>query len=159
MYRIPNLVGKKFGRWTVLKRVESNPCSEACWLCRCECGKESTVTGRTLREGRSKSCGCSRRGKRRRKTKDGYIVVLCHEHPRGKYVFEHSLVMEKIIGRYLLKGECVHHKNGIRHDNREENLELWSHSHPSGPRVEDKIKWSKEFLMQYEPQSLSEPIT
>jgi hypothetical protein len=57
--------------------------------------------------------------------------------------------MSNYLKRPLLKGETVHHRNGIRDDNRLENLELWSHSHPPGQRVEDKIQWCKEFLEQY----------
>ncbi len=44
--------------------------------------------------------------------------------------------------------------DGIRDDNRIENLELWSKAQPSGQRVEDKIKWCKEFLKEYEITSI-----
>lgn len=54
-------------------------------------------------------------------------MILKPEHPNAKangYIFEHRLVVEGFIGRYLLKNEVVHHKNGIRTDNRVENLEI-----------------------------------
>ena len=75
----------------------------------------------------------------------GYRVVWNGE----RYVAEHRLVMEEFLGRKLFKEETVHHKNGDKTDNRIENLELWSSSHPYGQRIEDKVSWAREILNLY----------
>lgn len=73
--------------------------------------------------------------------KHGY-VILSKGGKSGYGQPEHRAVMERMIGRKLEDHETVHHKNGIRHDNRPENLELWSGRHGRGHRVDDDDIWS-----------------
>jgi len=91
-------------------------------------------------------------------SKRGYVLVLSPDHPSckrtrtQKYVRRNRLVMEKHLGRYLVEGEEVHHINGVRNDDRIENLELWKKSHPSGRRASDSEmivrNWEKEFSLE-----------
>lgn len=92
------------------------------------------------------------------KDRDGYVLIrhIPGNGNAGKYKYEHRLVMEQMIGRELLPIENVHHKNGVRNDNRPENLELWSRRQPPGQRVEDKVEYAIEILKLYAPDLLKE---
>ncbi|HEY3942073.1 MAG TPA: HNH endonuclease signature motif containing protein [Acidimicrobiales bacterium] len=80
-------------------------------------------------------------------------MVRAPGHPRAAqrspYVFEHIIVAERALGRYLVEGESVHHRNGVRDDNRLENLELWTRPQPSGIRVSDAVEWAREIYDRY----------
>src|SRR6266508_2912001 len=84
----------------------------------------------------------------------GYAYISSPGHPNARkhsdYVAVHRLIMEQVLGRYLLPEENVHHRNGVRDDNRPENLELWSSSQPSGQRAVDKLAWARGIVALYE---------
>jgi hypothetical protein len=71
------------------------------------------------------------KGGKRKTGNLGYIRQHCPSHPLSDnqgYILEHRFIMERHIGRTLLKTEVVHHINGIRNDNRIENLMLFANN-------------------------------
>lgn len=64
---------------------------------------------------------------KKNKTLNGYIQLWEPKNPmsnKSGYIYEHRKVVAEILGRLLTKNELVHHKNGVKDDNRPENLEL-----------------------------------
>ena len=59
MGQLIDLTGQKFGHYTVLEKAKKPNDSRAFWLCRCDCGNMRIVSGKDLRSGHSKSCGCA----------------------------------------------------------------------------------------------------
>lgn len=53
-----DLTGKKFGRLSVIERVSNNKDGRTMWRCRCDCGNERIIMGKSLRNGHTQSCGC-----------------------------------------------------------------------------------------------------
>lgn len=56
--RLINEIGHKYGRLTVIERIGSNQDKKALWKCKCDCGNEIITTGKNLRNGMVRSCGC-----------------------------------------------------------------------------------------------------
>jgi len=118
--------------------------------CLCDCGNVVIVAVSDLMRGHTKSCGCLKKEKARDNWKKmgalngennprwkggrrihekGYIRIYRPEHPHADcvgYVFEHRLIMEKKLGRLLRPKEVVHHIDGDKANNAEENLDLFA---------------------------------
>lgn len=134
--------------------------------CKCGCGTTTnivkhTVNSKGIKKGdhreyvhghHAKGSG-NGRWNGGRKMSYGFVMVYSPHHPAQikNYVYEHRLVMEKHLGRFLVHPECVHHLNEKQDDNRIENLVLCKSNsehmkkyHPdNGKATRFKKGWNK----------------
>lgn len=153
-----DVLNERFGKWLVTEEVGRDKRGSVLWRCICECGNTKEIPTDALLSGKTTQCRpCGSKSWKRppKRTRHisakGYVVLCGIDHPNTNHgkLFEHVYVMSQHLKRPLFKGETVHHKNGVKDDNRLDNLELWNKPQPTGCRVEDQIKWAKEILERY----------
>lgn len=152
MRKIQDLTGQKFGKLTVIERIEnyisSNGQQRSQWKCQCECGTIVDVIGTNLTRGNTQSCGCSRKESNKKyndyEIQDGYVIMytfkqepflisledfwkvkdFCWHINNNGYVCSKS---QKIItlSRFITDcpdGICIDHKDGNPTNNIRNNL-------------------------------------
>ena len=122
----PEYVGKKFGKWTIVKFLGKNKSGHEVALCKCDCGVEKEVKFYTLKQGSSSNCGCNQKGRLSEKrlfykgkiignfkilkdlpTKNGYAFVLAQCLCGNKK----ELYLHKLKGkRPIISCGCIFHK-------------------------------------------------
>ena len=103
-----DLTGRRFERLLVLRRDTESTKKEPYWICECDCGTIKSIAGTSLREGRTKSCGCLNKEKKIERGKASLIDLS------GKK-FNHLTVIERVENdkrgesRWLCECDCENH--------------------------------------------------
>ena len=83
MIELPNMVGQRFGRLVVLAQTKTRH-KRAYWICRCDCGNECSAMGKSLRQGKKRSCGCLQRESNQ---KNAVAMHAANNLPTGEAAF------------------------------------------------------------------------
>lgn len=114
------------------------------------CSKRCESDGRVLRP-----LDRTHNGRPARLDTRGYVLVWEPDHPNKGFkgwMYEHRLVVEAVLGRYLETDEHVHHVNGVKDDNRPENLEVMAandHAALSSRDYRDQVIRDRDELAEY----------
>ena len=106
------------------------------------CSRECYDAGRATPLGTTKPTG------------DGYVLTYRPDSPEAQgtgWALEHRVVMATELGHALPAGSTVHHRNGVRDDNRPVNLEVRAGSHGQGQSVPDLLDWARELIATWAP--------
>jgi len=123
-------INQKFNHLLILDIFKKDGCYIA--KCKCDCGNIKNMRLDHVIKNDYKSCGCLRYKKQRKRLEfwdgAGYKKIYSPNHPRSRagYVFEHILVVEKHLGRYLKSEEVIHHRDENRTNNQINNLRLFA---------------------------------
>jgi HNH endonuclease len=165
-----DITSKIFGYLTAIRRLDKIKNEEHLWLFQCKCGNLKEATVSAVRSGHTRSCGCllKREVGYSKIDDDGYVLEIVEKDKISKYLKEggrsvanksryipqHIKVMADFLGRPIdTKKESIHHKNGVRNDNRLKNLELRVKWHGPGHSVEDEVSHAIEVLKLYAPET------
>lgn len=123
--------------------ITKPPISHVCKSCESIFYRPARDADRKPRYCSRKCFGFDNQGPKHFNWRGGHLTEHGYRRVRisGRNVLEHRLVMSSVIKRPLEKFENVHHINGIRNDNRPENLELWAKVQPKGQRVKDLVSF------------------
>jgi hypothetical protein len=91
--------GHRYGRWLVLGEAPRKPNNTIYWLCRCDCGTESVISGYSLRYGRTKSCGCGRNIGRHQSKSVRARISRANTIDEMGHKYSHLLVIKKSPNR------------------------------------------------------------
>lgn len=126
-YKVPytRANGKKANRYFMKVQCSVCKCDMFQHLSNFKSNTNAVCSSKCVSELKSVADGTTKR-KRVKTHKSNAVLIKAVNHPQAKkgWILEHRLVMETLLGRFLLESEVIHHINMVDNDNKEDNLYL-----------------------------------